>query len=427
MFCTGCGKQNSDDANFCKHCGTRLWRGPASPIGVPAKPQRWTTTGRNLAVILVAVLVLITGLMILRWSRSDREPPTSPAILVKVTPSNDSTPTFSWSASSDTGSGVTRYLVSLDDEDWADIGNLTTYTSGWVTDGHHTFDVMAVDKAGNKSESTRLEFLCDTKPPVISGITVSNQTATTARIDWVTSEVSTSQVSYGIGVSYTGNTAPNTILATLHSVTITGLSSATTYHYCVKSTDASGNQRASGDQTFETPWVGPNGETLTEVVTYGGGVVVGADGHEITLENNPEARNVTWAELQQFLLSDQTNTLLYNYSTFVCADFAERLHNNAEKAGIRAAYVCIHLMPECVYDPYTGCSYCHPLGIGHACNAFMTTDRGLVFVDDTGQTDGSGEDRTVSIASGQLYVGWSIFTSTTWCPMGTVEEFGITW
>ena len=167
--------------------------------------------------------------------------------------------------------------------------------------------------------------------------------------------------------------------------------------------------------------------TSHETVTFDGAIIVGADGHHIALENNPKAKDVTWAELKQFLQNDQTNKVVYDYDTFVCADFAERLHNNAEKAGIRAAYVGIHL--GSIEDPDLGCPRAlFAVGAnGHACNAFQTTDKGLVFVDDTGAEDGSGEDCTVSLVEGQTYTPESIFSDTEWCPMGYVVDFGVFW
>jgi len=54
----------------------------------------------------------------------------------------------------------------------------------------------------------------------------------------------------------------------------------------------------------------------------------------------------------------------------VCGDFAETLHNKAEAAGIRTAFVHIELDDE---------------DTGHALNAFHTTDKGLVFIDCTGK------------------------------------------
>jgi hypothetical protein len=64
--------------------------------------------------------------------------------------------------------------------------------------------------------------------------------------------------------------------------------------------------------------------------------------------------------------------MYYNDNSFVCADFAEMLHNNAEKAGWRAAWVGIDLAGS------EG---------GHALNAFQTTDEGLVYADCTSSRD----------------------------------------
>lgn len=90
----------------------------------------------------------------------------------------------------------------------------------------------------------------------------------------------------------------------------------------------------------------------------------------IVLENNPAAQNPAWQELKSFLTEDKTDEKLYVPGVFMCGGFAETLHNNAEKAGIRAALVTIDFADE---------------SIGHALNAFKTTDRGLVYIDCTGR------------------------------------------
>jgi len=154
-----------------------------------------------------------------------------------------------------------------------------------------------------------------------------------------------------------------------------------------------------------------------EHVVVDGKTLVGANGKPIELFKNSAAEDVTWAQLKQFLLSDQTDRILYNDSTFVCGDFAETLYNDAEKAGIKAGYVTIDFGPGL------------PL---HACNAFETTDRGLVYIDDTGTTSGSiNADKTVKIAVGQEFTPVSIFPNpgynTTWDSLGTVSSFRVTW
>ncbi len=205
-----------------------------------------------------------------------------------------------------------------------------------------------------------------------------------------------------------------------------------TYYYCawsVRTVNGLPKYSASAASASSTPtWTGPNGETVHEYVDFEEARIVGADGEYIELLNNPEAGDPTWAELRQFLQNDQTEKTAYSDNTFVCADFAEMLHNNAEKAGLRTAYVIIDFGPVGICTPadfFTGCpGYCGGL---HSCNAFQTTDRGLVYVDDTGMDDGSGEDCTVSLASGQTYIPVSIFSDTEWCPVGRVSDFQVTW
>ena len=71
-----------------------------------------------------------------------------------------------------------------------------------------------------------------------------------------------------------------------------------------------------------------------------GAIECGGDGEPIVLVNNPDATNPTYAELVAFIIEDTTNTNDYvkgGPEAYVCADFAEEVHNNAETAGIREA------------------------------------------------------------------------------------------
>ena len=98
---------------------------------------------------------------------------------------------------------------------------------------------------------------------------------------------------------------------------------------------------------------------------------LGGDYKLIELINNPDARNPSWDELMAFIRSDTTDSRPFVqtfYWSYVCADYAMDVHNNAEAAGIKAAWVGIDFKEG---------------GPGHALNAFQTTDEGLVFVDCT--------------------------------------------
>jgi hypothetical protein len=142
-------------------------------------------------------------------------------------------------------------------------------------------------------------------------------------------------------------------------------------------------------------------------------------GQPIVLVENNKATDPSYKELVNFLNSDITDQYPYISSVIdldssiirsdprrivdkdlwlqiingqasqsiprICADFAETLHNNAEINGIRAGYVSITLSSST---------------LGHAINVFNTTDKGLVFIDDTGK-----ELQTQNITPGFISFG----------------------
>ncbi len=123
--------------------------------------------------------------------------------------------------------------------------------------------------------------VADTIPPVIiSGPTVSQITQNTAIISWETDEDSTSLVRYSAYAGKYENDAEDTNLVKKHSVGLTKLEPATTYHFIVESTDASGNKVTSRDYTFET--LSPNDKekpslSLKLPATISGLATIGAD------------------------------------------------------------------------------------------------------------------------------------------------------
>lgn len=179
--------------------------------------------------------------------------------------------------------------------------------------------------------------------------------------------------------------------------------------------------------------------------------VLGADGHRIELVNNPDARKPSWEQLKNFLQKDLTDRIEYDEDSFVCADYAEMLHNSAEEAGWRAAFVIVELGPgsrgvttermssydsqrqsaeaaEVLGDP-------DPVGILHALNAFETADLGLVYIDSTGLPKGvkgpTTMDRKVDIEIGGDYIPEQIFPEPGWLPvygnMGKIEWIEVRW
>ena len=125
------------------------------------------------------------------------------------------------------------------------------------------------------------------------------------------------------------------------------------------------------------------------------------------LINNDDAINPTWQQLKNFLLSDKTDQNQYIPGSYMCADFAKEIHDNAEAAGIRAAFVGVFFKGE-IDD--------------HALNAFETTDKGLVYID-------CGDvDTIVYIEEGKEYQPISLCESDYIIePLGIVKAVEIYW
>jgi hypothetical protein len=91
----------------------------------------------------------------------------------------------------------------------------------------------------------------DTNAPTI--FTTSPVVGTTsATLVWFTTERADAQVAYGTTTSYGSLTTLDATLAFLHTVVLTGLAPSTTYHFQLRSKDASGNLATSADATFTT-------------------------------------------------------------------------------------------------------------------------------------------------------------------------------
>ncbi len=117
---------------------------------------------------------------------------------------------------------------------------------------------------------------------------------------------------------------------------------------------------------------------------------------------------------------DKTDQNTYVPGAYVCADFARDVYNNAEKADIRTAFVGIK---------FTGNSE------GHALNAFMTTDKGLVFIDCTGlealQAGPVNNDKIATVKIGIDYQPVGLFPvngqTVTYADLGTIADVQVDW
>jgi Domain of unknown function (DUF4082)/Bacterial Ig-like domain/Purple acid Phosphatase, N-terminal domain/Bacterial Ig domain len=84
----------------------------------------------------------------------------------------------------------------------------------------------------------------DATAPSISDVSAS-EAASSATVTWTTNEPSTSVVAYGTSAGSLLSSASTAGMVTSHSVTLTGLSPGTTYHYTVSSADVWGNTATS--------------------------------------------------------------------------------------------------------------------------------------------------------------------------------------
>jgi hypothetical protein len=137
--------------------------------------------------------------------------------------------------------------------------------------------------------------------------------------------------------------------------------------------------------------------TAAQETLKGLGITISASStcYDVALADNTAAKNPTWKELMAFIAKDKTENHAYILDTYDCSQYSRDVHNNAEAAGIRAAEVQV---------TFQGDTY------GHALNAFLTTDYGLVYIDCT-----EFPDKIARVKSGKDYraidLNWSNATN----------------
>jgi hypothetical protein len=129
--------------------------------------------------------------------------------------------------------------------------------------GPHVLTAI-LEPDGTKVTSDPVVVTVTSAAPDVSAVSAAT-TTTTAVITWSTDVDSDSQVSYGATAQY-GSKSPiaDTSRTRTHSVTLTGLSPSTAYHYQVVSKDASGAPGQSADLTFNTKPQPP--ESVTQLM-----------------------------------------------------------------------------------------------------------------------------------------------------------------
>ncbi len=131
----------------------------------------------------------------------------------------------------------------------AAVSNNTFSASVPLNQGVNAITAIASDKYNNTASDTINVSLSSL--PAISNIVVTDITSDSAIITWTTDQQADSLVEYGTTTAY-GSSESDASLTTSHSITLSGLTPGTLYHFKVTSTNAYGIPSSSGDNMFTT-------------------------------------------------------------------------------------------------------------------------------------------------------------------------------
>ncbi len=175
---------------------------------------------------------------------------------------NENAPNLTWeNLDSIENTTPVRYYVAVSDNSEFPYEN--DNSGGWIlghnyqlttelAEGVWYWRVQAKDNAGNVGDNSQRSFRVDVTAPTISVLTELNVSQNSITIEWTTDEPADSVVEYGTTTTYELPPQSDNSLVTNHSITLTNLLAGTTYHYRVKSGDATKNTEVSGDEEFTT-------------------------------------------------------------------------------------------------------------------------------------------------------------------------------
>jgi hypothetical protein len=126
-----------------------------------------------------------------------------------------------------------------------------SWNTGAVGDGPYAVTVVAYDANGGTATSSPANVTVENTLPVISNVSASGITSTSAIISWVTNQPTSSGVDYGPS-TYTNSTPLDVTLTTQHAETIIGLAPGTLYHFRATSWNGVGALATSPDFIFTT-------------------------------------------------------------------------------------------------------------------------------------------------------------------------------
>lgn len=152
--------------------------------------------------------------------------------------------------------GINKVVYKIDE---SEIGYITEpgykghFSTANFSPGTYTLTAVVYDSNGVSKVSPTVSIIIanDSSAPVI-GVVYSSTTASSATLTWTTNEPATSKVEYGLTATLGSSSVESSQSGINHSVTINGLSSATTYYYRVVNKDQSGNATNSSVYSFTT-------------------------------------------------------------------------------------------------------------------------------------------------------------------------------
>ena len=192
---------------------------------------------------------------------SDTEVPTVPANLSASNTDTNSTD-LSWNASTD-NVGVTGYKVYQDGTEITEVAGTGFSVTGLSSSTTYSFEVSAVDAAGNESgRSTAVSVTTDTPsdtevPTVPANLSASNTDTNSTDLSWNASTDNVGVTGYKV---YQDGTEITEVAGTGFSVT--GLSSSTTYSFEVSAVDAAGNESGRSTAVSVTTLTGSTNESV---------------------------------------------------------------------------------------------------------------------------------------------------------------------
>ncbi len=213
----------------------------------------------NIQVPVTVAIGAVTGNMYVTDVVMSESDPTPVISNVGATGVTNGSATINWTtdlaSSSQVEYGTTTAYGMLTTLDSTPVTSHSVGLSGLAQNQTHHYRVLSANANGT---STSNDYTFTTLgPPTITSGPLVIPTQTTATITWTTNSAASGLVNYGATSSYGSQVVDPNSSTTSHSVTITGLTASTPYHYQCVSANAYGSVQTT-DNTFTTSSTTPD-------------------------------------------------------------------------------------------------------------------------------------------------------------------------